>query len=621
MTVIPAEWTDHKKFLLDAAIPTEQAAGSYYGINQADSVLSQYYPTTNTSTWAYLETIASISGSAGRAILRLGVQTYDTSRTPTSVKLRMYFYNQVNGITEDLTTFTKAGANAACMTVTAAKNLMTDMQYGYAAYNSLDKGANYFAGNFTHFFEANISALDSGAMIGLWAVTNTVGTEFGWQVFSCYTLFVHASKSGGTLQLQLVECNNGSLTHTATYSGANLTIGATIYYCRVDRVGTAATLKIFSTAALRLANGTPDIGTATIATLTAATSYQFLEAGFSEQYSGTQKGTGYIQNVNIHPSSQGRTIDCYELDASKKGNSWTEAGVTWAHAVQDTVEWTTAGDGAWSDIIAATKSQCVVPGPYGWMEWTLPAATVTRLLATGVVNLLLCDSVEIATEVHASLWYSKEEATQTTLRPQLQINYAAQTPAVPSNYKVAVDVYRGSPSVEDGSWTVNGYTMRHRIAFPITVHDALDGTYVQDIKIDTKALVSGAFFGGSAAAYASTVEFADITGANPMKYWVTSQYGTIIKFNTTATPYFVRLPACSADTTYTFYMYFDPLRSSGTLSSNFSGADTASFFEDFVTTKTNLADFLAYYSKWENDLGTPVVSVAGGSLSLTGISH
>lgn len=307
---------------------------------------------------------------------------------------------------------------------------------------------------------------------------------------------------------------------------------------------------------------------------------------------------------------QNRTIWAYKCT-----KDFIEAQFTWNKYTSSNF-WDAAG----GDYVTSNPSgdSEIVPSSFGWMEWDI-TAIVTDAVSNnlGEARILLKDGTESGSSAYIPYWYSKNYATE-SYRPQLIVSWALAAGSIPSQYILPIDVYKEEPTVEEGSWAVNAKTANYRIAFDVTTWSTLSAGYQIPIVIDTASIVTGGFLGGSGAAYGKVVEFDDSTPSDGYYYWATTSAGSIANFNTTNTRYFVGLPAQAGNTTATYYLYFDPDWSAGSPSDNFAPASLWDFFDDFSTDVGNLSSFLGNYTLWENDTGSPTVSVSSSILTLTG---
>jgi len=137
--------------------------------------------------------------------------------------------------------------------------------------------------------------------------------------------------------------------------------------------------------------------------------------------------------------------------------------------------------------------------------------------------------------------------------------------------------------VEEGSWTIDGYTYNYRLAINVTDRsgsDLLD--YQVKISIDTSSLVED----GYATTSGCEVRFTDEEGNVIPHYRENS-------FNSSETVYWVKVPLIPANSTTIIYMYFDPDLTSVPDSSNASSV------------------FIRYDDFESYDVGSPPSSASG----------
>lgn len=114
----------------------------------------------------------------------------------------------------------------------------------------------------------------------------------------------------------------------------------------------------------------------------------------------------------------GRTYWCYRLTR----NDWTEAGATWQQYKTGSA-WTTAG-GDWTTT-APAGSSIIMPSAYGWVNWDAKTLVEDAIANRGnLLDLLIKDASDYISTQYLSRFYSKEYATDLTLRPKLYIEYS-----------------------------------------------------------------------------------------------------------------------------------------------------------------------------------------------------
>jgi hypothetical protein len=300
--------------------------------------------------------------------------------------------------------------------------------------------------------------------------------------------------------------------------------------------------------------------------------------------------------------------------AYKCTHSFNESQVTW-NSYSTGNSWTTPG----GDFVTSNPSGGTVTlpsTPTNWVSWPITDIVKDAIdNNNSIVETIMKWDTEVNGNGEIPVFNSREASDHT---PYIQINYGVP-PSVPSDYKVTIDIYKDSPTVQTGTWTVNSKTYHNRVPFTVNVFSAISSSYAKEILIDTKSLVDGGFFASSSSSNAKSVEFADGSG-NCLYYWAQSALGTPDSFNTNNTRYFVGFNSFSANTTYTLYYYFDSAITSA--SSFHSPSQVFSFFDDFDQNEANISAFLSYYTKWEQDTtSVPVVSTSSSVLTLAGSTN
>lgn len=111
------------------------------------------------------------------------------------------------------------------------------------------------------------------------------------------------------------------------------------------------------------------------------------------------------------------TIWAYKLIRT----NWVEAEAAW-NIYKTGSNWTTAG----GDYVTSSPvgGSCAVPASYGWMSFDV-LAIVQDAYSAGIAAEFLSryDNESLPSGSHVPWFYSKDEVTQTTLRPKLVINY------------------------------------------------------------------------------------------------------------------------------------------------------------------------------------------------------
>ena len=146
----------------------------------------------------------------------------------------------------------------------------------------------------------------------------------------------------------------------------------------------------------------------------------------------------------VQKDAAGRTYWAYRITQTDwvegTSNDVTEAGASdWNHRQHDTLSWSSAG-GTYTETDGVSTT---VPASYAWMEWAV-TAQVQYAITNGVdAYFLIRDSAETADT--GSYFYSKEEATQTTLRPKLSITFTAPWDSYEDSGRTTIrDTFNGS---------------------------------------------------------------------------------------------------------------------------------------------------------------------------------
>jgi len=94
--------------------------------------------------------------------------------------------------------------------------------------------------------------------------------------------------------------------------------------------------------------------------------------------------------------------------------SWAEGTVTW------NTPWTTPGGDSNASTVSATT-----PGSAGWMNFDVTSDVSSFVNGTANYGWLIKDGTEDSGTEYITTFYTKEEGTQTTLRPKLSVTFTA----------------------------------------------------------------------------------------------------------------------------------------------------------------------------------------------------
>jgi hypothetical protein len=341
--------------------------------------------------------------------------------------------------------------------------------------------------------------------------------------------------------------------------------------------------------------------------------------------SGYTGGVAHISKVTItlrYYGGWGTDPVGRSLIAYKCKRAFAAASACWNYYT-GTTAWGTAGcSNTTSDYDSAIHSDTNGTIPASGSAFTFEVTTLAKDAINNdsgkIMRLMLKDTSEGGATDYGYNIYSTDAATS-SYRPKVTIYYnTTSTPTVPANYKTYLNIYRGGPTVETGTWTVNSKAYHYRVPFPIQVNTAISSVYAQEMFVNTQALVTGGFFASSTYTNAYSVEFADSDGANTLKYCLRKGFLKGEYFNTVGSCYILGLNGFSANTTYTRYMYLDPAVT--TQSTNYDPNSVFTFYDDFSTDVANATAFFAnagYGARWAQEGGSHLtLSVASGVLSV-----
>lgn len=207
---------------------------------------------------------------------------------------------------EDLTAFTKAGAESAQLATTSTRVTYTDMQYQDEAYCYKDYGANYFtySDSNCHYFDFRITARDfasAGAgdlsMHFPWILANAIGdvAVLNSGTFLAVNHLQHKDQSNYKIYLR--ERYGGSTNGVAS-ANYNLIVGNT-YYANISFSGTSLTLDVYSTVGLRDAGAAGDMASLS-RTLGANHEFRYLYCFATYDLPYDPKISGYNENYDFN---------------------------------------------------------------------------------------------------------------------------------------------------------------------------------------------------------------------------------------------------------------------------------------------------------------------------------
>lgn len=135
-------------------------------------------------------------------------------------------------VVEDFDDYTETDPSAT-IGVSGDTITFTDLDRSADARVTYDYGAAYFSGDFVHYFDTTMTAMDSGALATVWALKNTDADD-GWCNANERCIVAFWWDNAGDAMLYLREYN-GDTTMTSD-SVAGIAKDGTVYYCKVKRV-------------------------------------------------------------------------------------------------------------------------------------------------------------------------------------------------------------------------------------------------------------------------------------------------------------------------------------------------------------------------------------------------
>jgi hypothetical protein len=198
-------------------------------------------------------------------------------------------------MSENFLTYIETDPNSR-FTVESSKVTVTGLRQNEDAYVYKDKGAAYFAADFTLLFTLYIDSTVNGTRGHFVALTNIINDLWGIDTASGDYLTLRIENTTGTETFRLQECDGGT-----TYESGVISLSEdTIYYCkitRVESVGTYGTLylSVYSDAARTTQVGS----TQSIALHTSKKDFQYIFPVVSFNNSVAYTISGYVEELDI----------------------------------------------------------------------------------------------------------------------------------------------------------------------------------------------------------------------------------------------------------------------------------------------------------------------------------
>lgn len=206
---------------------------------------------------------------------------------------------------EDLTGFTKAGAEAAQLATTTTRVTYTDMAYGDEAYCYKDYGVAYFtySDSNCHYFDFRVTSRDlseagsgDNTMHFLWILANAIGDVADLNAGTFLGVYHYQNKDEENYKIAMRERHN-SITYMDVAGSYNLLVGST-YYSNVSWSDTSLKLNVYSTTELREAGAAGDIASLSLA-LHANHEFRYLYCFASFDLPYPQHISGYNENYDL----------------------------------------------------------------------------------------------------------------------------------------------------------------------------------------------------------------------------------------------------------------------------------------------------------------------------------
>ena len=185
---------------------------------------------------------------------------------------------------EDFTTYAEVDSGSD-ITITSSKMDVSSMRRDAVSHVSKDRTADHF-GDFKHLVDIYLGGIDTSALVGVWAVTDSPMTYQDMETAN-KGLSVYIYDLSGTLRIAVEDHENDNYD---TYIASD----STNYYLTIERSSTTLTCKIYSDASRETL-----IDTLTVTCET--TPYRYIEGVHSRDSTGTPAaaGTYYIENLDL----------------------------------------------------------------------------------------------------------------------------------------------------------------------------------------------------------------------------------------------------------------------------------------------------------------------------------
>lgn len=193
---------------------------------------------------------------------------------------------------EDFTTYTEVDPNSR-LAKTATRVIWTDLTGDEDAFVYVDKGANYFADDFTHLITANNTALGHDVGVYCWVLTNVVDSVTNIYIANGDCLAVRLYGYSGAYSITLTEIVGGAIVTDAYSISLN-----TAYYLKIVRDESfGANGKLYCYIYSDTARTTP-LATLSI-TLAAKRDFRYIHAANTGDSNRPASSSGYSENLEL----------------------------------------------------------------------------------------------------------------------------------------------------------------------------------------------------------------------------------------------------------------------------------------------------------------------------------
>jgi len=283
-------------FFLDSGLSYESTKYTVTGATVADPVVitAVGHPYSD-GDYIYLEDLGGMTEVNDRTFV-----VADATADTFALKDRQG--NYINGLghydTEDLESYYTEYDPDGKIVVSRRAITITDLTNDNKAYVYRDMGVDFFDGDFTHHFEATVTAAVSSAKWSVWAMANTIADIREIDNASGDAYNIQFYEAGGNPVWEFVDMTAGGRSKTAS---AEITYGVTYYFTvvRDESVGTYGTIYVYI---YTDADRTVLFDTLTVTLKISKKNYRYIYAMNSfDTISSTPKGSGTVADLVLGP--------------------------------------------------------------------------------------------------------------------------------------------------------------------------------------------------------------------------------------------------------------------------------------------------------------------------------